>query len=89
MKKLILFQGDSITDCGRDRDNPICLGMGYPSRVAGTLGADRPGDEADSHGSVCPRCVYGSSELLHARGAGRHRHDHLWQMMTKEQGKRT
>ena len=44
MKKLILFQGDSITDAGRDRDNPTCLGMGYPSRVAGWLGADRPND---------------------------------------------
>ena len=44
MKKLILFQGDSITDAARDRENPKCLGMGYPSRVAGHLGADRPND---------------------------------------------
>ena len=44
MKKLILFQGESITDAGRDRDNPVCLGMGYPSRVAGALGVDRPND---------------------------------------------
>ena len=44
MKKLILFQGDSITDAGRDRENPNCLGIGYPSRVAGALGVDRPND---------------------------------------------
>ncbi len=30
----ILFQGDSITDCNRDRANPNCLGAGYPRKVA-------------------------------------------------------
>ncbi len=28
--KTILFQGDSITDCGRDRKDPLGLGQGYP-----------------------------------------------------------
>ena len=31
---LVLFQGDSITDCGRDRNNPDDLGNGYPLLVA-------------------------------------------------------
>jgi len=32
--KTILFQGDSVTDCGRDRNDPASLGDGYPARVA-------------------------------------------------------
>ncbi|MBQ2676064.1 MAG: SGNH/GDSL hydrolase family protein [Clostridia bacterium] len=32
---VVLFQGDSITDCGRDRSNPNSMGYGYPIRVAG------------------------------------------------------
>lgn len=44
MKKRILFQGDSITDAARDRENPHCMGMGYPSLVTATLGADYPND---------------------------------------------
>ena len=46
---VILFQGDSITDCGRDRnaqDKPNhtgALGQGYASRLAGELLADYPG----------------------------------------------
>ena len=31
---VVLFQGDSITDCGRDRDNDLDLGSGYPNMVA-------------------------------------------------------
>lgn len=45
--KTILFQGDSITDCCRSRDNDSFLahklGTGYPFLVAGTLDADEPG----------------------------------------------
>lgn len=41
--KTILFQGDSITDAGRDRENFHCLGKGYPSLAAGRLGLDAPG----------------------------------------------
>lgn len=37
----ILFQGDSITDCGRNRENN-CLGKGYPVMVAGELGYAEP-----------------------------------------------
>ena len=33
----ILFQGDSITDCGRDRSDPHDLGPGYPKYVAEIL----------------------------------------------------
>ncbi|MDR2376042.1 MAG: SGNH/GDSL hydrolase family protein [Treponema sp.] len=32
---LVLFQGDSITDCGRARDDGSDLGDGYPAGVAG------------------------------------------------------
>ena len=44
MSKVILFQGDSITDAARDRDNPRCMGMGYPCRVAGELGVEYPNE---------------------------------------------
>lgn len=36
MKK-ILFQGDSITDCYRPRDNDSYLGAGYPELVSGEM----------------------------------------------------
>ena len=32
---IFLFQGDSITDCNRDRNLPDSLGSGYPIKVAG------------------------------------------------------
>jgi lysophospholipase L1-like esterase len=35
----ILFTGDSITDCGRDRNNPASLGSGYASLAAAHLQA--------------------------------------------------
>ena len=45
----ILFQGDSITDCGRTASGGAGyeqgqMGMGYPSLVKSRLGADRPLD---------------------------------------------
>lgn len=40
--KTILFQGDSITDAGRSRDNDRLLGMGYANFTAGKLGLDYP-----------------------------------------------
>lgn len=42
--KTILFQGDSITDCGRSRDSDYYKGYGYPIRVIGRLGLDYPGE---------------------------------------------
>ncbi len=36
--KTILFQGDSITDCGRDRENSVNIGIGYPLLVKAQLG---------------------------------------------------
>ena len=42
--KTILFQGDSITDAGRSRDNDGYMGMGYPAYVSARLGLDNPGD---------------------------------------------
>ncbi|WP_309395972.1 SGNH/GDSL hydrolase family protein [Cerasicoccus maritimus] len=38
----ILFQGDSITDCNRNKDYVDCLGKGYASIVASLLGARYP-----------------------------------------------
>lgn len=32
--QIVLFQGDSITDCGRDREDITSLGGGYPNVVA-------------------------------------------------------
>ena len=40
----ILFQGDSITDAGRSRDNDSNLGSGYANMIAAWLGAKRPHD---------------------------------------------
>lgn len=38
----ILFQGDSITDAGRNREDPYGLGCGYPLLVAAQCGMDQP-----------------------------------------------
>ncbi len=40
--KTFLFQGDSITDVGRDRNNCYNLGFGYPNLVASELSYNRP-----------------------------------------------
>lgn len=39
----ILFQGDSITDCQRDRSDPASLGKGYALMAASMLAASQPG----------------------------------------------
>lgn len=39
---VVLFQGDSITDCGRDRANPDDLGRGYAYMAASTFQAKYP-----------------------------------------------
>ncbi len=41
--KTILFQGDSITDAGRSREDNDNLGLGYPTLVKAELGYDDPG----------------------------------------------
>lgn len=41
-KKLILFQGDSITDAMRERNGDNYLGNGYPTFISGRLGLDNP-----------------------------------------------
>lgn len=46
MSQLILFQGDSITDARRDRENDRFAGNGYPTLVAGRLGYEAPGQYA-------------------------------------------
>lgn len=42
MEKIILFQGDSITDAGRNKENHVHMGYGYATMVAGELGANSP-----------------------------------------------
>lgn len=42
MTKRILFQGDSITDCGRAREDFYGMGSGYANLVKASLGADHP-----------------------------------------------
>lgn len=42
--KRILFQGDSITDAGRSRENDLELGLGYPTLVKAEMGFDNPGE---------------------------------------------
>ena len=44
MSKVILFQGDSITDWFRGRDNDGDLGRGYPILVSSKLGFEHPGE---------------------------------------------
>ncbi|MGE9293891.1 MAG: SGNH/GDSL hydrolase family protein [Puniceicoccales bacterium] len=41
-KQTILFIGDSITDCGRSRENPEELGRGYANMVAAFFSALHP-----------------------------------------------
>ena len=41
----ILFQGDSITDAGRDRNDPHNLGNGYPKYAADLIKARHPDTE--------------------------------------------
>lgn len=40
--KTILFQGDSITDAGRSRENDSNMGIGYPTLVKGELDFEYP-----------------------------------------------
>lgn len=40
----ILFQGDSITDAARNRDDFYGMGVGYPNLVKGRLGTEHPLD---------------------------------------------
>lgn len=42
--KTILFQGDSITDALRNKDNGEDLGKGYPNLVSAHLGFENPGE---------------------------------------------
>ena len=42
MGKIILFQGDSITDCGRSRTSRFSRGDGYATMVTGALSAQEP-----------------------------------------------
>lgn len=42
--KTILFQGDSITDCGRDKARDASMGEGYALLVKALLGFENPGE---------------------------------------------
>jgi acyl-CoA thioesterase I len=41
-EEVVLFQGDSITDANRDRNNEIDLGAGYPAMIAAWFSALYP-----------------------------------------------
>lgn len=43
----ILFQGDSVTDCGRNREDLHDLGAGYPQYAAALIRAALPGRELE------------------------------------------
>lgn len=43
MPKVILFQGDSITDASRSRENDANMGVGYPTLIKAELGYEQPG----------------------------------------------
>jgi len=65
MKK-ILFQGDSITEAGRDRENLADLGLGYPRLIASFLGFENPGEyefvNLGMSGDQIP-CLYARREI--------------------------
>ena len=42
MSKIVLFQGDSITDCARNREDITSTGVGYVHMVKGQLGCEYP-----------------------------------------------
>ncbi len=42
MAKIIVFQGDSITDCGRNRENDMFSGLGYVRMVEAQMGYEYP-----------------------------------------------
>lgn len=62
----VLFQGDSITDCGRDRDHiepghnnkPAAYGRGYVGHAAATLLARYPGIIVHNRGCSGDRVTY-------------------------------
>ena len=57
--KTILFQGDSITDTGRNRENIISLGTGYANMTAGKILVDYPGQYQCDFGleHACYNCA--------------------------------
>lgn len=66
MKKIIVFEGDSITDCQRERNNPQSMGAGYAALVK----ADLEGKYPDSF-SFCNFGIGGNkiSEMYDRREA--------------------
>ncbi len=67
-KYTLLFQGDSITDCGRSREENlpqgVGLGSGYPNFIGGRLLADRP----DIEWNIINRAISGNRVVdLYAR----------------------
>ena len=59
-KYTLLFQGDSITDCGRSREDNLPLGVGlgagYPNLIAARLLVDRP----DIEWNIINRAISGN-----------------------------
>ena len=83
MSKLILFQGDSITDCGRNRENIGSTGVGYAHMVKGQLGCEHPGmyefinKGIGGNRIVVPGCTLGA-EAVSVGGVRRTTEDRPW-----------
>lgn len=57
--KTILFQGDSVTNAKRDRENDNYLSSGYATMAAGQLGMEHPGEYCFLNRSISGNRVSG------------------------------
>lgn len=67
---LVLFQGDSITDCGRSRNDDKQLGNGYASMVAARFNALYPDDLKRKKNNKILRRSYSSFQCKPGAGEG-------------------
>ena len=58
MSELVLFMGDSITDCKRDREDSESLGHGYASYAVPRLLLDAPGKYRFLNRGIGGNCLF-------------------------------
>ncbi|MBQ2742936.1 MAG: hypothetical protein IJF32_09035, partial [Oscillospiraceae bacterium] len=58
MQELVLFIGDSITDCKRDREDDASLGSGYASFAVPRLSLDAPGKYRFLNRGIGGNCLF-------------------------------
>ena len=65
--KTILFQGDSITDAGREetRGSLSSIGQGYVAMVAGELGSEKPGEYTFENRGISGNRIVDLLSLIH------------------------